>query len=58
MIHMRYTVNGTSQEYTFPDERLDELLARADKQFLPPWTAEDEMRFREIMKGLECLTPK
>lgn len=33
MIEMTYTIKGVSQTYTFPDDKLDELLARADAKF-------------------------
>jgi hypothetical protein len=34
MIEMIYTVDGVSQRYTFPDDRLEELLKKADETFL------------------------
>lgn len=48
MIQMRYTANGATQSYTFPNDRTDEVLDRADKKFLPPLTADDEARFQDI----------
>lgn len=48
---MTYTVDGVESEYEFSDSRLDEVLARADAKFLPPWTVQDEANFRRIMAG-------
>lgn len=50
MIRMSYTSGGITQEYEFADDRLDEILARADAKFLPPLTRDDELRFQEILK--------
>jgi len=49
MIRMTYTVDGVASEYEFDDDRLDEVLARADAKFLPAWTVQDEANFRRIM---------
>ena len=47
---MTYTTEaGVTSDYEFPDDRLDEVLARADAKFLPAWTAQDEINFRRIM---------
>jgi hypothetical protein len=48
---LRYRSSATAAEVTleYPAERLPELLARADAKFLPPWTAQDEIRFRAIL---------
>jgi len=53
VIHMLYTSNGVTQEYTFPPEKHDEIMARADAKFLPPWTGEDEIRFQEILRRMK-----
>lgn len=53
MIRVIYRPNdGPEVDREYPDERLDEILKRADAKFLPPWTAADEMRFREIFADL------
>lgn len=53
-VRMRYTKAGVTQEYTYPTERLWEVIERADKAFLPPLTPEDHARYQralEINKG-------
>ncbi len=49
MIHMTYTKDGVTSEYTGPDEVADDWVKRADAFFLPAWTPADEMNFRRIM---------
>lgn len=50
-ICVTYRRDGIEQSYEVSPERLDELLARADARFLPPWTKADERRFDAILKA-------
>ena len=50
MLKMRYTVNGVSQDYTFPAERTEEILQRCADKFCTKLTAEDLVRFADIVK--------
>lgn len=49
MIRLCYTKAGISNMLEISDDHLDALLKRCDAEFLPPWTAQDEIRFRAIM---------
>jgi hypothetical protein len=53
VIEMTYRSScGQSQTYRFADERLDELLARADAKFLRPMTGEEIARYEGIKRAL------
>ena len=53
MIRITYRKNGALTELEVADDRLDDILRAADRHFLPPWTAQDESRFREILAADE-----
>ena len=50
MIWMRYTLNGVSKEYTFPSDKLDEILKRCAEKFGEPLSAQDVERFEDIVR--------
>lgn len=50
MILMRYTIDGVTKEYTFTDDRLDEILRRCAEKFGSPLSAQDVERFEDIMR--------
>ena len=51
MIEMTYTDHATGEVTvrSYPDDRLDELLTRADAKFCTAATPEEERRYQEIM---------
>lgn len=51
MIEMIYTVDGVTQRYTFADDKLDELLTRADARFCNATERADEaLRYQRAIE--------
>lgn len=49
MISVTYRTEAGEQRLEFSDDRLDELLARADAKFCAPWTAETTRKWRKVL---------
>lgn len=49
MIRVTYRTEAGEQRLEFPDDRLDELLARAAARFCAPWDRETERKWRKVL---------
>jgi hypothetical protein len=49
-LKMRYTQNGATKYLEFPSERTEEILQRCADRFCEKLTAEDLIRFQDILR--------
>jgi hypothetical protein len=49
-LKMRYTQNGATKVFEFPSERTEEILQRCADKFCAKLTAEDLIRFQDILR--------
>ena len=49
MIQVTYRTEAGEQRLEFDDDRLDELLQRADARFCDPWDRETERKWRKVL---------